>query len=122
MDNDFSFDDFQAYWDQYAQQKQKEGQSNIAALFSIAQLEMESSAKIHISLPSNINKVELEKEFFEFKPYLIKKLNNNQFQLIVSVAAAQRKEFYITAEEKYQKLVEINPAIAELRNQLDLDI
>lgn len=122
LDNEFSFKDFQSHWNEYAQRKQKEGQSNIAALFSIALIEMESPSKIHITVPSSINKVELEKEFLDFKPYLIEKLNNNQFQFIITVTPTKRKEFYITAEEKYQKLVEINPAIAELRRKLDLDI
>lgn len=122
LDAKFSFEDFQNHWKNYAQWKQKEGQSNIAALFSIADIQMESQSKIHISVPSNINKVELEKEFLDFKPYITEKLNNNQFQCIISVTPAKRKEFYITAEEKYQKLVEINPAIAELRSKLDLDI
>ena len=122
LDAKFSFEDFQNHWKNYAQWKQKEGQSNIAALFSIADIQMESQSKIYISVPSNINKVELEKEFLDFKPYITEKLNNNQFQCIILVTPAKRKEFYITAEEKYKKLVEINPAIAELRSKLDLDI
>ena len=47
--------------------KQKEGQNNIAALFSIADLEMESE-EIRVTIPSEINKVELEKNFLNSNP------------------------------------------------------
>lgn len=122
LNSEFTFEMFEEYWKKYTQIKQKEGQNNIAALFSIADLEMESANKIRVTIPSEINKVELEKEFFNFKPYLAKELKNNQIHFHIRVAPEESKEFYITTQEKYQKLLEINPTIAELRDKLDLDI
>ncbi len=60
--NHFAFEEFEKAWNQYAQQKQEEGKSNIAALFSIAQLTPKGDQLIHIKVPSDINKVELERE------------------------------------------------------------
>ena len=121
LDDVFDFTTFTSLWKTYAQQKQREGQSNIAALFSIAELHLESPHLVHVKVPSAINKVELEKEFLELKSFLSEKLNNNQIQFLVEVSPQKNKEYVITPEEKYQKLLEINPSIAELRKKLDLE-
>jgi DNA polymerase-3 subunit gamma/tau len=119
LEGKFDFDQFKKAWDQYAQQKQEKGMSNIAALFSIASLSLESPNRIHVKVPSAINKVEFE--FFDLKPFLTEKLGNNQIEFDVAIAHEKNKEYLITTEEKYQKLLEINPVISELRKKLDLD-
>ncbi len=121
LEGKFDFDQFKKAWDQYAQQKQEKGMSNIAALFSISSLSLESPNRIHVKVPSAINKVELEREFFDLKPFLTEKLGNNQIEFDVAIAPEKNKEYLITTEEKYQKLLEINPVISELRKKLDLD-
>jgi DNA polymerase-3 subunit gamma/tau len=121
LEEKFDFDQFKIAWDQYAQLKQEKGLSNIAALFSIASLSLESPNRVHVKVPSAINKVELEREFFDLKPFLTKQLGNNQIEFDVAIAPEKNKEYLITTEEKYKKLLEINPIIAELRKKLDLD-
>ena len=121
LEEKFDFDQFKIAWDQYTQLKQEKGLSNIAALFSIASLSLESPNRVHVKVPSAINKVELEREFFDLKPFLTKQLGNNQIEFDVAIAPEKNKEYLITTEEKYQKLLEINPIIAELRKKLDLD-
>ena len=121
LEEKFDFDQFKIAWDQYAQLKQEKGLSNIAALFSIASLSLESPNRVHIKVPSAINKVELEREFFDLKPFLAKQLGNNQIEFDVAIAPEKNKEYLITTEEKYQKLLEITPIIAELRKKLELD-
>ena len=46
---------------------------------------------------------------------------NNQIEFNIAIAPEKNKEYLITTEEKYQKLLEINPVISELRKKLDLD-
>ena len=117
----FTFTEFKKAWDDYAKQKLAQEMNNIAALFSIAVLKQKEDTVIQVSVPSTINKVELENEFYKLKPYLTEQLDNNQIRFEVTVVKEQNKEYLITTQEKYQKLLELNPAIEELRKTLDLD-
>ena len=120
-DATFTLEAFQKAWEDYAKEKQLKEMNNTAALFSIAKLEQKGDTLFQVSVPSAINKVELENEFYDLKPYLTEKLDNNQIRFEVIVVQEQNKEYLITTQEKYQKLLELNPAIEELRKTLDLD-
>jgi DNA polymerase-3 subunit gamma/tau len=69
-----------------------------------------------------MNKVELEREFTEFIPYLRKNLHNYDLSIKVIVDEKTEKNFIYTSKEKYERLKEINPAIDLLRKEFDLDI
>ena len=69
-----------------------------------------------------MNKVELEREFVHFLPYLRKALNNFSVEIQIVVNEAEEKNYIYTPEEKYTRLREINPHIDELRKKLDLDL
>lgn len=82
---------------------------------------MEGS-KIQFSVPSDMNKVELEREFTEFVPYLRTSLQNHNLSIDVIVDEKTEKNFIYTADEKYERLKEINPMIDLLRQEFDLDV
>ena len=69
-----------------------------------------------------MNKVELEREFTEFIPYLRKNLHNYDLTIKVIIDEKTEKNFIYTSEEKYERLKEINPAIDLLRKEFDLDV
>lgn len=82
---------------------------------------MEGST-IQFSVPSDMNKVELELEFTEFVPYLRTSLQNHDLSIKVIVDEKTEKNFIYTADEKYERLKEINPMIDLLRQEFDLDV
>ncbi|MDB4643651.1 hypothetical protein OAF86_01250 [Flavobacteriaceae bacterium] len=82
---------------------------------------MEGST-IQFSVPSDMNKVELEREFTEFVPYLRTSLQNHDLSIKVIVDEKTEKNFIYTADEKYERLKEINPMIDLLRQEFDLDV
>lgn len=82
---------------------------------------MEGST-IQFSVPSDMNKVELEREFTEFVPYLKTSLQNHNLSINVIVDEKTEKNFIYTADEKYERLKEINPMIDLLRQEFDLDV
>lgn len=82
---------------------------------------MEGST-IQFSVPSDMNKVELEREFTEFVPYLRTSLQNHNLSINVIVDEKTEKNFIYTADEKYERLKEINPMIDLLRQEFDLDV
>jgi len=107
-------------WEQ--QQKPAEKEQNLASLFQLSQPKIVNENNIEYTVPSPLNKVELEREFVYFLPYIRASLNNYAIQINVLVKETEEKNFIYTPEEKYNRLREINPAIDELRRKLDLDL
>jgi len=54
--------------------------------------------------------------------HLKKSLNNYQLELYISVNESISKKYHFTAQEKYAKLQQLNPAIDKLRKEFDLDV
>ena len=69
-----------------------------------------------------MNKVELEREFVYFLPFLRSALDNFGVAIEVVVNESTEKQFIYTPEEKYHRLREINPNLDTLRKELDLEL
>ncbi len=110
------------FWDKYQKQKFDNGSHNIASLLKISTPILYNEKTIHFNVPSRLNKIELEKDFIEFIPYLRKSLENHDFVIEVIVDEQIEKKFIYTPEEKYNHMREINPAIDLLREKFDLSI
>ena len=91
-------------------------------MFQLSQPKIVENNRIEYTVPSPLNKVELEREFVYFLPYIRARLNNYSIQINLLVKETEGKNFIYTPEEKYNRLREINPAIEELRKKLDLDL
>ena len=110
------------YWNKWQEQKINNREQNLASLFQLSQPKIVEPNSIEYTVPSALNKVELEREFVYFLPYIREGLNNYSIQIKVLVKETEEKNFIYTTEEKYNRLREINPSIDELRKKLDLDI
>ena len=110
------------YWKNWQEQKTKKKEQNLASLFQLSQPKIINENTIEYTVPSPLNKVELEREFVYFLPYIREGLNNYSIQIKVLVKETEEKNFIYTPQEKYNRLKEINPAIDELRRKLDLDL
>lgn len=110
------------YWKNWQEQKTKKREQNLASLFQLSQPKIVDDNSIEYTVPSPLNKVELEREFVYFLPFIREGLNNYSIQIKILVKETEEKNFIYTPEEKYNRLREINPAIEELRRKLDLDL
>ena len=118
----FTQEQLEQYWKKWQEQKTKKREQNLASLFQLSQPKIVNENTIEYTVTSPLNKVELEREFVYFLPYIREGLNNYTIQIKVLVKETEEKNFIYTPEEKYNRLREINPAIDELRRKLDLDL
>ena len=118
----FTQEDLEKHWRSYQEQKNKQKEQNLASLFQLSTPKITAENQIEYAVPSPLNKVELEREFVYFLPYLREALNNHSLEITVVVKASEEKNFIYTPEEKYNRLREINPVIDQLRKELDLDL
>ena len=118
----FTEEQLLSFWDIYKNKKFENGDQNIGSLLNISKPVFNTETEIQFSVPSDMNKVELEREFTEFIPYLRENLHNYDLSIKVIVDEKTEKNFIYTSKEKYERLKEINPAIDLLRKEFDLDI
>jgi DNA polymerase-3 subunit gamma/tau len=98
-------------------------QQNIASILKINNPKLKENYSIEFEVPSEINKVELEKELFEILDFLKLKLNNSMIKIKIIVnESKQKKSFIYTNEEKFKKLIETNPSIIKLKDEFGLEL
>ena len=118
----FTQEQLNELWLKYQAKKTQKREQNLASLFQLNSPVLLDDFRIEYTVPSTLNKVELEREFVHFLPYLRKGLNNYALQINVLVKESEEKNYIYTPEEKYNRLREINPHIDDLRKELDLDL
>ena len=118
----FSEEELLSSWNTYQAMKFEKGDQNIASLLKISKPILVDSTTVNFNVPSDLNKVELEREFTTFVPYLRASLKNYDLSVKVIVDELTEKNFIYTPEEKYERLKEINPVIDLLKQEFDLDV
>jgi len=118
----FTQKELEKAWKLYHTKLIKKGQKSIAATFNADFPVLIDKFKISLTLPNTLMQDQIEKE----KPKLIKHLrttlNNYGIQLSIVVSETVTKKFAYTVQEKYNKLLEINPAMAKLKDVFKLDV
>ena len=120
---DFNEKDLLNIWDQYYILKKTNMQQNIASILKINNPKLKENYSIEFEVPSEINKVELEKELFEILDFLKFKLNNSLIKINIIVnELKQKKSFIYSHEEKFKKFVETNSLILKLKDEFGLEL
>lgn len=108
-------------WMKYAQRMEDKGYRIIASLLTINDPTLEGTMVIH-ELPNESSKIDFEKEKPELLGYLRGKLHNHDIQIHVKVNEALVVKKAFTNQDKYNRLLEINPNLELLKKMFDLDI
>ena len=108
-------------WLKYAQRMEDKGFRILASLLTINDPTLEGITIIH-ELPNESSKIDFEKEKPELLGYLRGKLHNHDIRIDVKVneTLIQRKSY--TAQDKYNRLAELNPNLEVMRNLFGLEI
>lgn len=108
-------------WETYTEKKVKQGERNMVALLQLDMPRLKNKTEIHLTVPNDTNRVELEKNSAHLLQYLKEQLQNDLLNLQFHVDAKEEKKFVYQAEDKYKELVEKNPIVKEFRKQFFLD-
>ena len=117
----FTEEQFMTFWNAFIKQLEEKGQFNLASILSIDTPKLDGTT-ICLEFPNSTNKVELERQQYELMVFLKKSLNNYDLQLSIGINEEMEKQYAFTDRDKYEKLLEKNPAIETLRRTFDLDI
>ncbi|TXN36172.1 DNA polymerase III subunit gamma/tau [Flagellimonas hymeniacidonis] len=117
----FTEEDMQGHWNDFVQHLEDKGRKILASNLQTDVPKLKNDHVIWIELPNSTMKKEVEREQSLMLDYLKEQLNNYSITLHITVNELVAKKFAFTPEEKYQKLVEKNPALEKLRKEFDLD-
>ncbi len=109
------------YWFKYAQRLTDKGYMIMASLLRISDPKLEGS-KIIYELQNEGSKIDFDKEKPDLLGYLRGHLHNHEIAIEVVVNESVKSKIAFTAQDKYNRLNEINPHLEELRRAFDLDL
>lgn len=117
----FTETDMLLQWNKYAQRLGDKGRKIMESLLLVNDPKLEGTTIIH-ELPNEGSKIDFESEKFELLGYLRGKLHNHDImiEIVVNENMDNRKAF--TAQDRFNRLNEINPNLELLRKTFDLDI
>ncbi|MCF6130586.1 DNA polymerase III subunit gamma/tau [Flavobacterium sp. AS60] len=108
-------------WLKYAQRMEDKGYRIIASLLTINDPILEGTTIIH-ELPNESSKIDFEKERPDLLGYLRGKLHNHDISIEVKVNETLVLKKSYTAQDKYNRLVELNPNLELMRNLFGLEV
>ena len=112
---------FLQLWDDYIVRLNKKGEKIVASIMN-ADTPKVNFEKVELAFPNSM----MEAEFNKIKPKLLRflreELNNFSIDFTIHVNEENEKKFAYTPQEKYNKLLEKNKALAKLKNTFKLDL
>lgn len=108
-------------WENYTKQMTESGARNMVALLQLDQPRLKNKTEIHLTVPNDTNRVELEKHSGALLTYLRNTLKNDHLKLSLHVDAKEDKKFVYTAEDKYSELLQKNPIIETFKKKFNLE-
>ncbi len=108
-------------WKQYIQLLLKRGEKSIASIIN-AGVPRENNQHIIVELPNTLMESQLMRHRHILLGFIRKALNNFSLDLRIEVNETVAKRFAYTPQEKFKKLLEMNPEMGLLRNTFDLEL
>ncbi|MFL1895481.1 DNA polymerase III subunit gamma/tau [Aquimarina sp. 2-A2] len=117
----FTEAEMQARWMEYGKLQDKKGERILGSMFAM-NIPTSKEDEIHLTLPNQSMKIDLENAQSGLLQFLFKKLENYGITLHIHVNEELSKKYAFTPQDKYEKLREKNPLIDKLRSSFDLDL
>ncbi|WP_396192731.1 DNA polymerase III subunit gamma/tau [Flavobacterium sp.] len=109
------------FWFKYAQRLNDKGHMIMESLLRISDPKLDGN-KIVYELPNEGSKIDFDKEKPELLGYLRGHLHNHEISIEVIVNESVKSKVAFTAQDKFNRLNEINPNLEAMRKLFDLDI
>lgn len=110
------------FWNQYAEDKKKEGKINIFTIMTANPPVLLENFVIELLIENKIQEELLVTEKVDLLNFLRRELKNFGIQLITKQAESTGKKRLYTSSEKYNHMVEKNPKLEDFRRRFNLDI
>ena len=117
----FTSEAFQQYWQAYIQQLLSRGERLQASILQIANKQLEGTV-LHLEVGTQTAKTDVIEMEPKLLAYLHKQLRNYDLKIEIQVNEEISKRILVTPEEKYNRLLQLNPLLQDFRNAFSLTI
>ncbi len=117
----FTDDTLLKLWEAYKEKLQKNGEKIVASIMNSCTPKV-TDTTVELTFPNAMMKGEFTKAKSKLLKHLREKLNNYSIDFQVLVNESESKKFAYTPQEKYNKLLEKNQALAKLKSTFKLDL
>lgn len=118
--NDFNADQMIVVWDEYLASI-KDSKKNIFSILNRCKPRLTSENKIEVFVENKVAEYEIISHKEILVPYLRKKLENAEIDLIVTLNQEKLEKKAYTDEEKFKTMADKNPHLHKLKQELHLD-
>ena len=109
------------FWYKYADRLGEKGHRIMESLLRISDPVVEGS-KITHTMPNEGSKIDFDREKYDLLAYLRSHLHNHEISIEVIVNEEIKSKVAFTAQDKYNRLNEINPNLDKLKKMFDLEL
>jgi DNA polymerase-3 subunit gamma/tau len=118
----FDQKDLENAWKEYYAILIKTGKKSIASILVADKPKLLQNFQVQLTLPNQLMSSQLEREKPKLNKYLREALNNYGIVIEIIVSETVTKKFVYTPQEKYDKLLEMNPLLGKLKAAFKLDL
>ena len=122
LSNEFDIKKLKLKWLEYSKKVSENGNNSLSSLLEISNPVIFQKNKIIYTVPSKSNKKEIDNDRENILKFLKKELMNDIIILEIVVDKSTGKEYYLTPQEKFDKLNKINPLLDQFKKDLKLDL
>ncbi len=108
------------FWNKYAQRLGDKGHKIMESLLMINNPKLDGLLIIH-ELPNEGSKIDFETEKHDLLNFLRSHLHNHEISIQVNVNELVEQKFAFTDQDKFERLMKINPNLELLKKAFDLD-
>ncbi|PRP66860.1 DNA polymerase III subunit gamma/tau [Nonlabens agnitus] len=119
-EKNFSQEELTMVWNKYADHLKERGDFILSSILGIDQPKLKGTT-IHLKFPNASMKEDLEKEKGQILEFLKRELQNYLIDFEIDVDKTVTKKYIYTDQDKFNKLVEKNPAVDLLRRTFNLE-
>ncbi len=120
--NSFSQSDFEKYWQAYLKKLRLNNERNLLSILTIDREPRVQMPYIHLTLPSEALKKELERNKEKVLKFLRQNLQNYDIDFVIEVKEEKKKEFVYTKKDKFRKMIEKYPDLIYLKEKFNIDL
>lgn len=119
---EFTQEELMVAWNEYAERMKAQSKISLFVTLTKNEPQLKDNFTIELALDNSTQEVVLAEEKTDLMEFLREKLKNTEVTLNATIQRGEEEYKTNTPRDRYIKLVEKNPNLDKLRQQLDLDI
>ena len=117
----FSEEEFKEQWSLYIKKLKKEKRASLMSTLSSCRPVMEENFLLNMIFDNKVQESEFNNHKTDLLGFLRESLQNWGIHVKSEVRESEQKKKYYTNKERFERMIELNPKLEDLKKRLNLD-